>query len=87
LTSGESIFAGEFQCPLWAADNAAALKDAKPLFPANFNNRLRANWRLLLAIAELAAGTWPKQARGAAERLARTIRNRCSGGTHETHTS
>jgi putative DNA primase/helicase len=58
----------------WTQDNAAALKDAKPVFPANFNNRLRANWRLLFGIAELGAGTWPKQARDAAERLARTIR-------------
>jgi hypothetical protein len=58
----------------WAADHASALKDAKPLFPANFSNRLQANWRLLLGVAELAAGTWPKQARAAAERLARMIR-------------
>ena len=58
----------------WSSDNAGALKDAKPLLPANFNNRLAANWRLLLAIAELAGGQWPKQARDAAERLSRTIR-------------
>jgi putative DNA primase/helicase len=56
----------------WAADNAASLKGAKPLLPANFNNRLSANWTLLLAIAESAGGQWPKQARDAAERLART---------------
>ena len=41
----------------------------KPLYPANFTNRLQANWRLLLAIAELAGGQWPKQAREAAARL------------------
>jgi putative DNA primase/helicase len=58
----------------WAQDNAAGLKDAKPVFPANFTNRLRANWRLLFGIAELGGGTWPKRARDAAERLARTIR-------------
>jgi hypothetical protein len=58
----------------WAADNAVALKDVKPLFPANFNNRLQANWRLLLAIAELGAGVWPERARDAAERVARTTR-------------
>jgi hypothetical protein len=56
----------------WAADNAAALKDAKPRLPAGFSNRLRANWKLLLAIAELAGGNWPKQARDTAERLSRT---------------
>ena len=53
----------------WAADNAVALKDAEPVMPAGFNNRLRMNWRLLLAIADLAGGTWPKQARNAAVRL------------------
>ena len=58
----------------WSADNAVALKDAKPLLPAGFNNRVAANWRLLLAVAELAGGNWPKQARDAAERLSRTIR-------------
>ena len=58
----------------WAADNAAALKDATPLMPANFRNRLAANWRLPFAIAELAGGVWPKPARQAAERLSRTTR-------------
>ena len=57
----------------WSADHAVALKDAKPLWPAGFNNRLRANWRLLLAIAELAGESFPKQARDAAERLSRTF--------------
>jgi hypothetical protein len=57
----------------WSYDNAAALKGAAPLLPANFNNRLAANWRLLLAIAELAGGTWSKLAREAAERLSRTV--------------
>src|SRR6202030_3725259 len=37
----------------WAADNAAAIKQRKPLLPARFNNRLAENWKLLLAIAEL----------------------------------
>jgi hypothetical protein len=58
----------------WAADNAAALKDATPLMPANFRNRLAANWRLPFAIAELAGGVWPKPARQAAERLSRPTR-------------
>ncbi len=58
----------------WAADNAVTLKDTKPLLPVGFNNRVAANWRLLLAVAELAGGDWPKQARDAAERLSRTIR-------------
>jgi putative DNA primase/helicase len=58
----------------WAADNAVALKDAKPSMPTGFNNRTAANCKLLLAIAELAGGSWPQQAREAAERLSRSGR-------------
>jgi putative DNA primase/helicase len=56
----------------WATDNAPALRDAKPIFPPGFNNRSMENWRLLLAIAELAGGDWPAAAREAAERLSNT---------------
>jgi putative DNA primase/helicase len=55
----------------WAADNAAALKDACPVLPPGFNNRLRINWRLQLAIADLASGAFPKAARTAALKLSR----------------
>jgi putative DNA primase/helicase len=59
----------------WAADNASALSSAKPLFPAGLTHKkAKPNWKLLLAIAELAAGDWPKQARDAAERLSRANR-------------
>jgi putative DNA primase/helicase len=58
----------------WAADNAATVKGGTPLLPANFSNRLAANWKLLLAIGELASGSWPRQAREAAERLSHTNR-------------
>ena len=63
----------------WAADHAAALKDAKPTMPPGLNNRAAANWKLLLAIAELAGGPWPGRAREAAERLTQT-RHRPSYG-------
>jgi class 3 adenylate cyclase len=36
----------------WAADNAIAIKESSLLLPPNLGNRLAANWRLLLAIAE-----------------------------------
>ncbi len=55
----------------WSADNAAVLKDLRPLLPAGFDNRLAANWRLLLAIADYAGGTCPKRAREVAVRLSR----------------
>jgi putative DNA primase/helicase len=55
----------------WSADNAVALADAKPEQPPGFRNRLAANWRLLLAIADQAGGSWPKRARQAAVMLSR----------------
>jgi chemotaxis protein histidine kinase CheA len=58
----------------WATDNAVALKQAKPAVPTGLNNRSAMNWSLLLAIAELAGGDWPEQARAAAERLTRRAR-------------
>src|SRR5262249_45030277 len=62
-----------------AADNAAVLKDARPFIPSGLNNRAAANWKLLLAIAELAGGDWPKRAREAAERLSRSGRQPSDG--------
>jgi hypothetical protein len=61
----------------WAADNVAALKDACPVMV--FNNRLRMNWKLLLAIADLAGDNWPKLARQAAVKLARERREPSEG--------
>jgi len=37
--------------------------------PEGFDNRLRQNWRLLFAIADLAGGSWPKRIRAAAVKL------------------
>jgi putative DNA primase/helicase len=51
----------------WAVDNAVTLRDAKPNSP--FNNRVRINWKMLFAIADLAGGKWPKRARAAALEL------------------
>jgi hypothetical protein len=53
----------------WVIDNVVALRQAKPVLPHGFANRLAANWRLLLAIAETAGGEWPDAARKAAENL------------------
>ena len=63
----------------WSADNAAVLKESCPALPAGFGNRLAANWRLLFAIADLAGGTFPEQARAAAIKLSRK-RHRPSEG-------
>jgi putative DNA primase/helicase len=48
----------------WSADNAIALRSATP--ESSLNNRMRMNWKVLLAIADLAGGGWPKRARTAA---------------------
>jgi putative DNA primase/helicase len=62
----------------WAADNLAALKAAHPAMP-DLNNRAAMNWELLLAIAELAGGDWPKRARKAAIKLGRERREASEG--------
>jgi hypothetical protein len=49
----------------WTTDNIQSLK-AIPIMPEGFVNRVAANWRLPLAIADAAGGEWPKNARAAA---------------------
>jgi Protein of unknown function (DUF3631) len=51
----------------WRDDNVVVLKDARPV--SDLNNRLRMNWQVLLAVADLAGGDWPKRARAAAVKL------------------
>jgi len=41
----------------------------KPIFPPGFNNRIRINWKMLFAIADLAGGKWPKRVRDTALEL------------------
>ena len=55
----------------WAADNVRTIKDLKPPQPPDFNNRLNANWKLLLQIAQHAGGGWPEQASRSAIYLSR----------------
>ena len=47
------------------------IKDLKPPQPPGFNNRLSANWKLLLQIAQHAGGGWFEQARRSAIYLSR----------------
>jgi hypothetical protein len=53
-----------FRCHLarWADDNSEALARSKPEIPPGFHNRVRANWKLLFAIAEAAGGECKRQA-------------------------
>lgn len=50
----------------WAQDNIEALRDADPDTPDELHDRAADNWRPLLAIADLAGGDWPEEARVAA---------------------
>jgi putative DNA primase/helicase len=56
----------------WAADNVSIIKALKPPQPPGFNNRLSANWKSPLQIAQHAGGGWPDQARRSAIHLSRT---------------
>jgi hypothetical protein len=55
----------------WSIDNIEAIVNAAPIFPPSVINRDRANWKLLLAIAEHAGKEWAGQARNAASYLLR----------------
>jgi hypothetical protein len=55
----------------WAADNMTAIKNAEPVMAADFNNRVRENYVLLFAIADLAGSAWSKRIRTAAVKLSR----------------
>jgi putative DNA primase/helicase len=57
------------QLARWAVDNGAALIAAAPEIPAGFHNRIRANWKLLLAIAESVGGDWKRRAWRAASTI------------------
>jgi hypothetical protein len=50
----------------WAADNKDALRAVAPPMPNTFGNRRADNWRLQLAIADLAGSDWGDKARAAA---------------------
>jgi hypothetical protein len=52
-------------------DNEDILKTADPAMPPGFENRRADNWRLMLAIADLAGEDWGDKTRAAAGRLER----------------
>ena len=63
----------------WATDHFAELSKSDPDVPDALHNRAADNWRPLLAIADQAAGGWPKRAREVAQ-AAVTARNDQSNG-------
>src|SRR4029077_3535476 len=50
----------------WSGDHLEELRRADPETPPGLHDRAADNWRPLLAIADVAAGTWPERARRAA---------------------
>lgn len=57
------------RCARFAADHAEAMRAARPSMPEGLHDRAQDNWEPLLAIADLAGGPWPRQARAAAKAL------------------
>jgi hypothetical protein len=57
----------------WSIDNGESLKGAEPEMPNGFDNRLGDNYRLVLAIADLAGGEWPEKVREAVQKLAGNV--------------
>ena len=60
------------QCARWVQDNSDDLRKSDPEVPKALHDRASDNWRALLAIADVAGGEWPKNARRAAEALTPT---------------
>ncbi len=63
----------------WAADNLDVLRMVEPEVPSWLAGRRADNWRHMLAIAELAGGTWPAAARSTAEVMVADDDNEVAG--------
>ncbi len=57
------------KCVRFIADHANAIAAAQPELPDGLNDRATDIWEPLFALADLAGGVWPKQARAAAMAL------------------
>ncbi len=60
----------------WAGQSPLALEQARPSMPDGLSDRAQDLWEPLLAIADLAGGSWPKRARQAAVKLAKVGQDR-----------
>ena len=61
------------KCARWAQDHAKQITDADPAVSDALNDRAADIWRPLLAIADLAGGRWPDDARCAALELSADV--------------
>jgi hypothetical protein len=57
------------KCARFVLDQTEAIRVARPEIPASLNDRAADIWEPLLALADLAGGSWPAKARNAAEGL------------------
>jgi hypothetical protein len=57
----------------WSVSAQAGLRDALPVVPQELHDRAQDSWEPLLAIAELAGGSWPERGRKAALALAADV--------------
>ncbi len=60
------------QCARFVADHRAQIAEARPEIPESLNDRAADIWEPLLALADLAGGSWPELARQAAVSLTAT---------------
>lgn len=67
--AGDHFMELQRKCARFAMDHVAAVENARPEIPATLNDRAADNWHTLLAIADMAGGDWPTQARTAAAAL------------------
>jgi putative DNA primase/helicase len=58
------------RCARWALDNEPRFANADPEIPEQLFNRVEDNWRPLLALADIVGGSWPKELRDIAVRIA-----------------
>jgi hypothetical protein len=65
----EALGALHRKCVRWASDNLERLRVAEPEAVPGLDDRAVDNWEGLLAIADVAGGGWPEQARAAAQAL------------------
>jgi hypothetical protein len=60
------------QCARFVGDHRAQIAEARPEIPESLNDRAADIWEPLLALADLAGGSWPELARQAAVSLTAT---------------
>jgi hypothetical protein len=69
------------RCERVAREHAAAIEAAAPEIPAELNDRAADLWEPLLALAELAGGTWPQRGRNSAVGISTSAQDRSPMGS------